>query len=79
MQSRISAVLCVFLMALAFGAMSCAARMAAEAPTAITGAHVGGTEKPVVIIYEKSGDPLAETIIHEVYCPCYAMYTDEVI
>jgi hypothetical protein len=79
MQSRILVVVCVFLMALAFGAMSCAARMAAEAPTAITGAHVDGSQKPVIVIFEKSGDPLAETIVHEVYCPCYAMYTDEVI
>jgi hypothetical protein len=79
MQSRILAVLCVFLMALAFGATSCAARMSAEAPTVKTKAHAKASHGPVIIIYEKSGDPLDERVIHEVYCPCYAMYTDEVI
>jgi hypothetical protein len=82
MPLRILTVLCVFCLFLAFGMTSCASRTTNAAPTAKTEALAdahSATSKPFLIIYEKSGDPLDETIIHEVYCPCYAMYTDEVI
>jgi hypothetical protein len=81
MQLRILVVGCVFFVALAFGAASCASRTTDAVPTAKTKvleAHSSNLD-PVLIILEKSGDPLDETIIHQVYCPCYAMYTDEVI
>ena len=79
MQSRILAVLCVFLMALAFGATSCASSISTELPTVNAKAHAKASQGPVIIIDDKSGDPLDERVTHEVYCPCYAMYTDEVI
>ncbi len=82
MPLRILMGLCVFCVFLAFGAASCASGTTTAASTVKTETHRGShssTETPVLIIYEKSGDPLDETIIHQVYCPCYAMYTDEVI
>ena len=78
MPLRILIVLCVFCVCLAFGAASCASRTTNAAPTAKRGVH-SSPAQPVIIIHEKSGDPLDETIIHHVYCPCYATYTDEVI
>ena len=80
MPYRVFALSCVLLVTLAFGSTSCASRASTAAPAAhAQPAPPSHSQTPVVIIQNQSGEPLDKTVIYELYCPCYAMYTDEVI
>ena len=80
MPYRVLLLTCVLFVALAVGSASCASTGSTAAPAANTPAAAPlHSETPVVIIQNKSGEPLDNTVIYKLYCPCYAMYTDEVI
>ena len=80
MPYRVLLLSCVLFVSLALGTTSCASRPAAAAPAANSQAAAPAhSEIPVVIIQDKSGEPLDRPVIYKLYCPCYAMYTDEVI
>ena len=80
MPYRVFVLSCVLIVALALGSTSCASRASTAAPAAAPQtAPSSHSQTPVVIIQNQSGQPLDKTVIYELYCPCYAMYTDEVI